>query len=186
MVGVSVGLGEWQELESPHERDEPNLFILLMAPVVFWHAPFILATRANKNEREQLDSGYVSEMKTKLLPEYCSSKCVNNLVAKKWERDFLAIKLEPKSNENPRAKCERVWEGVSEWELSVRAQHPSLGLYLKREWPGTVGRSWAQRLVAVGECWQWAVERWGRPTQWFSRPNPGPTGWQPGPRCSQW
>ena len=83
MVDVRVGLGEWQELDSPHEWDEPNLIILLIAPDIFRHAPFMLATRANKNEREQLDSGYVSEMKMKLLPEYCSSKCVNNLVAKK-------------------------------------------------------------------------------------------------------
>jgi hypothetical protein len=37
----------------------------------------------NKNEREQLDSGYVSEMKMKLLPKSCSSKYVINLAAKK-------------------------------------------------------------------------------------------------------
>ena len=83
MVGVGVGSGEWQELDSPHEQDEPNLVTLLMAPVIFQPAPFMLATRANKNEREQLDSGYVSELKMKLLPECCSSKCVNNLAAKK-------------------------------------------------------------------------------------------------------
>ena len=46
-----------------------------MAPVIFRPAPFMLATRANKNEREQLDSSYVSEMKMKLLPECCPSKC---------------------------------------------------------------------------------------------------------------
>ena len=82
MVGVGVGSGEWQELDSPRKRDEPNLVILLMAPIIFRPAPFMLVTRANKNEREQLDSGYVSEMKMKLLPECCSSKCVDNLAAK--------------------------------------------------------------------------------------------------------
>ena len=100
------------------------------------------------------------------------------------ERGLLKSNLEQKSNENPRAKFERVWEGVSEWELSVRAQNSLLGLYLKREWPGTVGRSWAQRLVAVGKSWKSVVGRWGRPTQWLGRPHPGPTGWQPGPSCS--
>ena len=83
MVGVGVGSREWQELDSPHERDEPNLVILLRAPVIFRTAPFMLTTRTNKNEREQLDSGYVSEMKMKLLPESYSSKCVDNLAAKK-------------------------------------------------------------------------------------------------------
>ena len=37
----------------------------------------------NKNEREQLDLGYVSKMKMKLLPKNCSSKYVINLAAKK-------------------------------------------------------------------------------------------------------
>ena len=60
----------------------------------------MLATRTNKNEREQLDSGYVSEMKMKLLPESCSSNHVINLAAKKRE-SVLAIKLEPKSKGNP-------------------------------------------------------------------------------------
>ena len=83
MVGVGVGSGEWQELDSPRERDEPNLITLLMALVIFRPAPFMLAARANKNEREQLDSGYVSEMKMKLSPECCSSKCVGKLAAKK-------------------------------------------------------------------------------------------------------
>ena len=62
MVGVGVGSGEWQELDSPREWDEPNLITLLMAPVIFRPAPFMLATITNKNEREQLDSGYVSEI----------------------------------------------------------------------------------------------------------------------------
>jgi hypothetical protein len=69
------------------------------------------------------------------------------------ERGLLNSNFEQKSNENSRAKFERIWERVSEWELSVRAQHPPLGLYLKGEWPGTVGRSQAQRLVTVGKGW---------------------------------
>ena len=83
MVGVGVGSGEWQELDSPHEWDEPNLVILLIAPDIFRPAPSMLSTRANKNEREQLNSGYINEMKMKLLPECGSSKCVDNLAAKK-------------------------------------------------------------------------------------------------------
>ena len=47
MVGVGVGTGEWQELDSPRERDEPNLFVLLRAPDIFRPAPFMLATRMN-------------------------------------------------------------------------------------------------------------------------------------------
>ena len=129
MVSVGVGSGEWQELDSPRERDEPNLIILLRAPVIFRLAPFMLAIRTNKNDPEQLDSGYVSELKMKLLPESCFSKCVDNLAAKKWEREsFLAIKLEPKSNGNP---SKNVWEGVRVERVSMRAHHPSLGLYLK-------------------------------------------------------
>ena len=69
-------------LDSPHERDEPNLVILLKTPDIFHPAPFMLAIRMNKNEREQLNSGYVSEMKMKLLPESCSSSYVINLAAK--------------------------------------------------------------------------------------------------------
>jgi len=56
---------------------------MMRAPEILRLAPLMLATRTNKNEREQLDSGYVSEMKMKLLPESCSSKCVDNLAAKK-------------------------------------------------------------------------------------------------------
>ena len=72
-----------------------------------------------------------------------------------------------KSQWKPESK---VWEGVSEWELSVRAQHPPFGLYLKGEWPGTTARSWRQRLLAVGKRWQGVANRWGRPTQGFGRP----------------
>ena len=46
------------------------------------NVPSCTSHACNKNEREQLDSGYVSEMKMKLLPESCSSKNVINLAAK--------------------------------------------------------------------------------------------------------
>ena len=150
MVGVGVGSGEWQELDSPCERDEPNLVTLLMALVIFWPTPFMLAIRVNKNEWEQLGSGYVSEIKMKLLPECCSSKCVGNLAAKKWERVCSCNQTWAKIQWKLESK---VWEGVSEWELSVRAQNSPLGLYLKGEWPGTIGRDQPQQLVTVGEGW---------------------------------
>ena len=45
-----------------------------------------------------------------------------------------------KTQEQSLREFEREWV---KWELSVRAQHSPLGLYLKRKWPGTVGRSQA-------------------------------------------
>ena len=114
MVGVGVGSGEWQELDSPREWDKPNLVILLIALDIFRPAPFMLATRANKNEQEQLDSSYVSEMKMKLLPECCSSKCVDNLAVRK-------------SNGNPRAKFEREWVNDS-WVGELNT-HLSASIY---------------------------------------------------------
>ena len=74
MVGVGVGSGDCQELDSPREWDEPNLVILLKALVSLHPTPFMIAIRTNKNKREQLGSGYVSEIKMKFLPESCSSK----------------------------------------------------------------------------------------------------------------
>jgi hypothetical protein len=157
MVGIGVGSGEWQELDSSHERDEPNLVILLRAPVIFHPAPFMLASRTNKNDREQLNSGYISELKMKLLPESCSCKCVDNLVVKKWEREsFLAIKLELKSNGNP---SKNVWEGVRVKRVSMRAQHPSLGLYLKENERRHKKRSRPRRL---GDRWS----KWGAHNGW--------------------
>ena len=66
MVGVGVGSGEWRELDPPREQDELDPVIFLIALESFRPTPFMLAKRMNKNEREQLDSGYVSEMKMKL------------------------------------------------------------------------------------------------------------------------
>ena len=106
----------------------------------------------NKNEREQLGSGCVSEIKMKLLPESCSSKCIDNLAAKKWEREsILTIKFEPKSNGNP---SKNVREGVRVKRVSMRASHPSLGLYLKRNCRVHPRRGKPQR---SGSRWR----RWG-------------------------
>ena len=80
MVGVGVGSEEWWELDPPHKRDELDPVIFLKASEIFRPTPFMLATRTNQ---EQLDSGYVSEMKMKFLPESCSSNCMVVLAAKK-------------------------------------------------------------------------------------------------------
>ena len=120
MVGVGVGSGEWQEFDSPHERDEPNLIILLRAPVTFY-----LATRTNKNEREQLDSSYISEMKMKPLHEFCSSNCVDNLATKKWEREFSWNQTSTKVQWKPEQRMwEEVWVSVWAWESSTPLSRP--------------------------------------------------------------
>ena len=102
----------------------------------------------------------------KSLPESCSSKCVIILVARKWEREreiFLEIKLEPKSNES---LSKNLWEEVRVRELSVRAQHALLGLYLKDQmWHAPVGEGRAQEPLALG---------W--PTCGAGRPQGGPPG----------
>ena len=129
----------------------------------------------------QLKTGCVSETKLNALTrELLLLSCSKEM----RERRLLKSNLEQKSNENPKAKFERVWEGVSEWEFSVRAQNSPLGLYLKSSSPGTTARRWTQRSLAIGKRWQGAIARWGRPTLGFGRQPCGPTGWQPGPRGS--
>ena len=111
----------------------------------------------------------------KLLPECCSSKCVDNLAAKKMIERFLAIKLEPKSKGNP---SKNVWEGVKVERVSMRALHPSLGLYLKRTWRVHPRRGKPQR---SGDYWK----RWGpgavgpRSADLWGRPAPGWAPWIP-------
>ena len=127
----------------------------------------MLATRTNKNEREQLNSGYVSVMKIKLLPKYCSFKCVDNLAAKKWEREISCNQTWAKIQWKPEQECERECEWVCEHE---RAQHPSLGLYLKWTWcvhPRRASHN-GQGAVADGV----AQDRW----PWVGRPQGGPPG----------
>ena len=118
----------------------------------------------NKNEREQLGSGYVSEMKMKILPESCSSKCVDNLAAKKWERDFL----QPNLSQNPMktqekfvrgSVWEREWKSECEWNTPL-SQPLFKGERVKahKERPATTVR---EPLVNVGprSRWPWV----GRP-----------------------
>ena len=166
MVGVGAGLKEWRELDSPRERDEPDPVIFLIALKSFRPTPFMLAKRTNKNEREQLDSGYVSEMKMKLLPKSCSSKYVINLAAKKWEREISWTKLEPKSNGNQSKNVwEGVWVSVWVWESST----PPLGPYLKRRWRVHQRRGKPQRLWSRWRRWgpgavgPRSADLWGRP-----------------------
>ena len=166
MVGVGVGSREW-ELDAPCEWDELDPVIFLIASESFRPTPFMLAKRTNKNEREQLGSGYVSEMKMKLLPESYSSNYVINLAAKNWERVcVLAIKLEPKSKGNP---SKNVWEGVRVERVSMRAHHPSLGLYLKERWRVHQRRGKPQWLWSRWRRWSpgavgpGSADLWGRP-----------------------
>ena len=68
----------------------------------------MLATRANKNEHVQLETGYISETEMNILPRElflleCELSC-----SKEMRERFLEIKFEQTSNENPRAKFERV------------------------------------------------------------------------------
>ena len=81
MLGVGVGLGVYK-LEPPREQDELPPVIFLNAPETFRPMPFMM-----EQKHVQLEMGYVSEMKMKLLPTSCSAKYVINLAAKKWERE---------------------------------------------------------------------------------------------------
>ena len=162
MVGVGAGSGEWWELNSPCERDEPNLVILLRASEIFLPAPLMLATRMNKNEREQLDSGYVSEMKMKLLPKSCSSKYVINLAAKKWERECSCNQTWVKIQRKPEQECVRGSEsGETEHESSSPLSRPIFeGNWASapEEEPGTTVRKPLEK-VGPRSRWPWV----GRP-----------------------
>ena len=102
----------------------------------------------------------------KLLPERCSSKCIGNLVAKKWEREISCNQTGAKIQWKPEQECERECEWVCEQE---RAQHPSIGLYLKitwhvhprrgkPQWSGSRWRRWGPGAVGLG-----SADLWGRP-----------------------
>ena len=172
MVGVGVGSGEWRELDPPRERDELDPVIFLIAPESFRPTPFMLATRANKNEREQLGSGYVSEIKMKFLPESCSSKYVINLAAKKWEREISWNQTWAKIQWKPEQECVR--GSVSEC-VSMRELNTPLGLYLKERWRVHHGRGRPQRLWSRWIKWGppnghlGPADLWGRPAPWWAR-----------------
>ena len=99
MLGVGIGLGVYK-LEPPRERDELPPVIFLNAPETFCPMPFMM-----ERKQVQLETGYVIETKMRVLTRelffLSSSKEMR-------ERGLLKSNLEQKSNENPRAKFERV------------------------------------------------------------------------------
>ena len=99
MLGVGVGSGVY-ELEPPRERDELPPVIFLNAPETFRPKPFMM-----EQKQVQLETGYVSETELNVLTRgllllFCSKEM--------RERGLLKSNLEQKSNENPKAKFERV------------------------------------------------------------------------------
>ena len=101
MLGVGVGSGVY-ELEPPRERDELPPVIFLNAPETFRPKPFMM-----EQKHVQLETGYVSETEMNILTrELLLLSCSNEM--RKRERGLLKSKLEQKSNENMRAKFERV------------------------------------------------------------------------------
>ena len=100
MLGVGVGSRVY-ELEPPRERDELPPIIFLIAPETFRPKPFMM----EQNKHIQLETGYVSETEMNILThELLLLSCSKEM----RERGFLKSNLEQKSNENPRAKFERV------------------------------------------------------------------------------
>ena len=99
MLGVGVGLGVY-ELEPPREQDELPPIIFLNAPETFRPMPFMM-----EQKRMQLETGYVSENELNVFTrELLLLSCSKEM----RERGLLNSNLEKKSNENPRAKFERV------------------------------------------------------------------------------
>ena len=99
MLGVGVGSGVY-ELEPPRERDELPPVIFLNAPETFRPMPFMM-----EQKQVQLEMGYVSETELNvLIRELLLLSCSKEM----RKRGLLKSNLEQKSNENPRAKFERV------------------------------------------------------------------------------
>ena len=99
MLGVGVGSGVY-ELEPPREWDELPPVIFLNAPEIFPPKPFMM-----EQTQVQLETGYVSETKLNdLTREFLFLSCRKEM----RDRGLLNSNLEQKSNENPRAKFERV------------------------------------------------------------------------------
>ena len=100
MLGVGVGSGVYT-LEPPGERDELRPVIFLNAPETFRPKPFMM----EQNKHVQLETSYISEIKMNVLTrELLLLSCSKEM----RERGLLKSNLEQKSNENPRAKFERV------------------------------------------------------------------------------
>ena len=99
MLGVGVSSGVY-ELEPPRERDELPPVIFLNAPETFCPLPLMM-----EQKHVQLKTGYVSETELNVLTrELLLLSCSKEM----RERGLLKSNLEQKSNENPRAKFDRV------------------------------------------------------------------------------
>jgi len=133
-----------------HKRHQHPV-IFLRAPESFRPTLFMHATRTNQ---EQLDLSYVSEIKTKFLPESCSSKSMGDLAAKKWEKEIsrnqTCAKIQWKSEQ------EFVRGRVSE-RVQCESSVPSPDLYLKAKGCVHLGGSWFKifwRFEKPGRAWQ--------------------------------
>ena len=99
MLGVGVG-SDVYELEPPREQDELPPVIFLNAPKTFRPIPFMM-----EQKHVRIEMGYVSEIEMNVLThELLLLSCSKEM----RERGLLNPNLEKKSNENPRAKFERV------------------------------------------------------------------------------
>ena len=99
MLCVGIGSGVY-ELEPPRERDELPPVIFLNALETFHPMPFMM-----QRKQVQLETGYVSEIEMNVLSrELFLLSCSKEM----RERGLLKSNFERKSNENPRAKFERV------------------------------------------------------------------------------
>ena len=87
-------------LSHPRKRDELPPVIFLNALETFRPMPFMM-----QRKQVQLETGYVSETELNVLTrELLLLSCSKEM----RERGLLNSNLEQKSNENPRAKFERV------------------------------------------------------------------------------
>ena len=99
MLGVCIGSSVY-ELESPREWDELPPVIFLNAPETFRPKPFMM-----EQKYVQLETGYISETEMNVLTrEQLLLSCSKEM----RERGLLNSNFEQKSNENPRAKFERI------------------------------------------------------------------------------
>ena len=102
-------------------------------------------TRTNEN-----NSGYVSEIKMKLLPKSCSSNYVINLAAKNWERECSCNQTWAKIQRKPEKECVRRSESEgSEHESSSPLSRP---LFKESGWVHP-RRSQAQRSGSRWRRW---------------------------------
>ena len=125
----------------------------------------MLATRTNKNNSIRVT---LVKWKWNSYPKFVPPNIWSILQQRNERECVLAIKLESKSKGNP---SKNVWEGV---RVSMRAHHPSLGLYLKNLGKCTRGRARHNDQEAVGEGVAQEPLALGRPTCGVGRPQGGP------------